>query len=76
MAVAIQGAVLVREYQQAYTDKIVYRRRCDNCGYLAPTPPISVSCLPYQAEMYGCYHAESFICQFCGNHQVVKIQGG
>ena len=42
MAVAIQGAMLIREYQQAYTDNIVYRRRCDNCGYLAPTPSASL----------------------------------
>jgi hypothetical protein len=76
MAIAIEGAQIVREYKGAYTNNIVYRRRCDNCGYLPPQPPISVSCLPYQTQMYGCYHAESFICSFCGNHQRVRIQGG
>ena len=48
----------------------------DDLGLMRQLGAISVSCLPYQAEMYGCYHAESFVCQFCGNHQVVKIQGG
>ena len=76
VAVAIEGALIVREYQGAYTNNIVYRRRCENCGYLAPSAPISVSCLPYETLMYGCYHAESFVCSFCGKRQAVKIQGG
>ena len=54
MAVAIQGAVLVREYQQAYTDNIVYRRRCDNCGYLAPTSAICVLSLAPIDLFFGC----------------------
>jgi hypothetical protein len=76
VAVAIEGAVIIKEYQGAYTNKIIYRRRCDNCGYIAPSAPISVSCLPYDNQMYGYYHRERFVCSFCGNHQTVKIQGG
>ena len=38
-------------------------------------PPISVRCLPGQAVMHGCYHREGFVCPFCGNRQVVKIEG-
>lgn len=75
-AIAIEGAVIVKEYEGAYTTKIVYKRRCDNCGYVAPTPPIVVSALPYGTEMYGIYHTENFVCLFCGNRQAVKIQGG
>ncbi len=76
MAVAISGAVIVSEYEGPYTNQIIYRQRCDNCGYLAPKPHISVSCLPYGTVMYGCYHKDSFVGSFCGNHQVVRIQGG
>ena len=75
MATAINGAVIVREWEGAYTNTVVYRQRCDNCGRLAPNLPITVRCLPYQTVMHGGYHAESFVCSFCGNHQVVKIEG-
>ena len=51
MAIAIEGAVIVKEQEGAYTSKIVYRRRCENCGYLPPQPAISVSCLPYETQM-------------------------
>ena len=76
MAVAISGAVIVREWQGAYTNTVIYRQRCDNCGRRAPKPPISVRCLPYQTVMHGCYHEESFVCSFCGKHQAVRIEGG
>ncbi len=76
MAVAVSGAVIVSEYEGPYANQIIYRQRCDNCGYLAPKPPISVSCLPYGTVMYGCYHKESFVCSFCDNYQAVRIQGG
>ncbi len=76
MAVAIKGAAIIGEHQGAYTNQIVYRRRCEACGYLAPTPPIVVSCLPHGTAMHGCYHANSFVCPFCGNLQVVELEGG
>ncbi len=75
MAAGTEGALIVREYEGLYTNVIIYRRRCDNCGYVT-SGPISVSCLPYGTVMYGCYHRESFVCPFCGNHQAVRIQGG
>jgi hypothetical protein len=76
MAVAIKGAVITREYEGPYINQIVYRRRCDNCGYVPPQSPISVWCLPYDTRMYGRYHTQRFVCSFCGNHQAVEIQGG
>ncbi len=76
MAVAISGAVIAKEWQGAYTNTLVYRQRCDVCGRLAPNLPISVSCLPYQGVVHGCYHKESFVCTFCGNRQAVLIEGG
>ncbi len=76
MATAISGAVIVGEWEGAYTNTVMYRQRCDNCGRRAPKLPISVRCLPYQTVMHGCYHEESFVCSFCGNRQAVRIQGG
>jgi predicted RNA-binding Zn-ribbon protein involved in translation (DUF1610 family) len=76
VAVAIEGAMILREYKGPYTNQIIYKQRCDNCGYFAPKPPVSVSCLPYGTVMYGGDHRESFICPFCGNRQAVRIQGG
>ncbi len=76
MAVALGGATIVEEWEGAYTNTVLYRQRCDNCGRLARKPPISVSCLPYQTVMHGCYHEESFVCGFCGNDQAVRIEGG
>ena len=76
MAVAISGAVIVNEWQGAYTNTVVYKQRCDVCGRLAPNHPISVSCLPYQGVVHGCYHKESFVCTFCSNRQAVLIEGG
>ena len=75
MAVAIEGAVILKEYEGPYTNQILYRQRCDTCGYISPGPPITVSCLPYGTLMHGYYHAESFVCSFCGNRQEVQIQG-
>ncbi len=76
MATAISGAVIVGEWEGAYTNTVIYRQRCDACGRRAPKLPISVRCLPYQRVMHGCYHEESFVCSFCGNRQAVRIQGG
>ena len=75
MATVISGATILREWEGPYTNTLVYKQRCDACGRLAPNPPISVRCLPYQMAMHGCYHEESFVCAFCGNRQAVKIEG-
>ena len=77
MATAIEGAVIVREYPGAYMNKVLYRRQCDECGYVARGAPIPVLCPPYgSTRMHGCYHRERFVCPVCGNLQAVKIQGG
>jgi len=75
MAIAVRGATIMREWEGAYTNTVLYRQRCDTCGRVAPKPPIRVRCLPYQEVMHGCYHEESFVCGFCGNRQVVQIEG-
>ena len=74
MALALKGAVIVREYEGPNTHQITYRQRCDVCGYVAPKPPITVTCLPESILMYRCGHIESFVCPFCRSHQVVDIQ--
>ena len=75
MAVAIEGAVIVRDYEGAITNQIVYKQRCDASGYIAPKSPIVVSCMPGGTKMYGCYHTEIFVCcPFCGNRQKVRLQ--
>ncbi len=76
MAIAIEGAVIVKEYLGDYTNKVVYRRQCDECGYVDRGAPIPVSCEPYGTRMHGCYHREGFVCPLCGNQQAVKLQGG
>ena len=75
MVVAISGAILISEYEGAYMSQAIYRRRCDACGYVPPSPPISVLISLGSNAAYGTYHTESFICPFCGNRQVVELQG-
>lgn len=72
---AIRGAQIVRVYEGPFVNVITYRRRCDNCGYVPPGPPISVSILPYGTAAHGTYHTASFVCPFCENRQVVELQG-
>ena len=76
MAVAISGAMIVREREGAYTNLVAYKRQCDACGYVPPGPPITVSILPYGTVAHGAYHAEGFVCPFCGNRQAVELKGG
>jgi len=73
VAKVISGAQILKEWEGAYTSDILYRRRCDNCGYIPPHPSISVRMVPHENVAYGCYHAESLICPFCGNHQIVEL---
>jgi two-component system, response regulator len=72
---AVEGAVIIREYEDAYTTLITYKQRCDGCGYLPARLPISVSMLPNGAVAYGTHHAESFDCPVCEKRQVVKLRG-
>ena len=74
-AEAIEGATIVKEYQGAVTNVLVYKQRCEACGYIPPGPPIRALCLPGGTVMYGFYHAERFVCPFCGIRQEVRIQG-
>ena len=75
VAVAARGAEILRVYEGPYTNQVTYRQRCDTCGYLPPNPPITVSILPYGTVAHGTYHAQSFVCIFCGHRQTVEIQG-
>lgn len=72
---AIRGAEIVRVYEGPFVNVITYRRRCDNCEYVPPGPPISVSILPYGTVAHGTYHTTSFVCPFCESRQVVELQG-
>lgn len=38
VAIATEGAVIVREYEETHTNHITYRRSCDSRGYIAPNP--------------------------------------
>jgi hypothetical protein len=76
MTIAISGAVIIREGRGgAYTNEVLYRRRCDNCRSFALYPPISSirMLLDGPSGVYGTYHLERFDCLFCGNRQIVKL---
>ena len=75
MARAISGATVVREWEGPYTNTLLYRRRCEVCGLIPTTPPITVRCLPGQRVMHGSHHEEGFVCSFCGHRQVVELEG-
>ncbi len=77
MTTAASGALIIEETKGgAHTNKVLYKRRCDNCGGFDVYPFIfSVQLLVDGPEgVYGTYHLESFECLFCGNHQVVKLE--
>jgi hypothetical protein len=77
MATAISGAEIIRESMGACSmNHVLYSRHCDICRRLTPYPPISVRMVTgQQSGVYGTYHLERFVCPFCGNHQVVKLEG-
>lgn len=75
MITAVEGAVIIRKYEDAYTTLITYKQRCDGCGYLPARLPNSVTILPNGAVAHGAHHAESFDCPLCENRQPVKLQG-
>jgi hypothetical protein len=50
LAVIVEGASIVREFQGIYTNVLTYRRHCDTCGYLAPTVSTIVSLLSQDAS--------------------------
>lgn len=69
LAVAVQGAVIVREHQGFIANVLVYKQRCDACGYLAPTNSFAVVMLPANT-----YDTQGFACPCCTNYQPVRIQ--
>lgn len=74
MAKAISGAEVVREYEGAYANQIIYRQQCDSCVYVLPRT-IHVWISPNGTSPYGTYRRKSFTCPFCEYRQVVKLQG-
>ena len=71
MAVAMEGATVVREYQGFYANVLVYKQRCDACGYCSPTNSFAVAQLPYAT-----YDCQGFACPSCVNHQEVRVRLG
>ncbi len=47
MAVAVEGATVVREHQGFYYNVLVYKQRCDDCEYRAPTNSFAVAPSPW-----------------------------
>ena len=75
MAAIVEGASIVREYHGVYTNVLTYKRRCDSCGYLAPTNSTIVALLAQDASYDDAsYEAEGFLCPDCATYQAVRIQ--
>ena len=70
-----EGARIVREYLGHKANVLVYKRRCDSCGYLAPRTSFAVAMLSYDEEASS-YETEGFSCPRCANHQAVRIRLG
>ncbi len=63
--VALQGAVIV---QQDGTEKYVYCRKCEACGYIESN---------MRCNTYGSSHGtllSGFYCPECGNNQKIEIE--
>ncbi len=71
MAVAVEGATVVREHQGVYYNVLVYKKLCDACGYSAPKNSFAVAALPCDT-----YDIKVFACPSCDNRQAVRIQLG
>ena len=71
----VEGASIVGTYYGAYANVLTYKRRCNTCGYLAPTNSIIVSMLPRDVSYEGVsYEAEGFSCPDCATYQAVSIR--
>jgi hypothetical protein len=69
LVAAVQGATIVREHEGVYANVLVYKQRCDACGYHTPVNSFAVKMLPY-----GAFDTQSFTCRpACANYQAVKI---
>jgi hypothetical protein len=71
LAVAVEGATVVREHQGVCYNVLVYIKRCGACGYSAPKNSFAVAALPYDT-----YDIRGFACPSCDNQQVVRIRLG
>ena len=71
MAVVIEGATIVREHQGIYYNVLVYKQRCDTCGYGAPTNSFAVA--PLSCDTYD---IRGFAYPSCDNHQAVRVRLG
>jgi len=75
----VKGAIPVKEYHATYAHVLTYKRRCDTCGYLAPTNSTVVALLSqeenasYEDEDIF-YEAEGFLCPECTTYQAVSIR--
>ena len=64
MAVAVEGAIVVREHEGFYYNVLVYKQQCDACGYCAPKNSFAVAALPDNT-----YDIAGFPCPSCAHHQ-------
>jgi len=71
LAVAVQGAIVVREHQGFYYNVLVYKKRCGACGYSAPKNSYAVAALSCDT-----YDIKVFACPSCDNRQAVRIRLG
>ena len=71
MAVAVEGAIGVREHQGFYYNVLVYKKRCGACGYSAHKNSYAVAALPCDT-----YDIKVFACPSCDYRQAVRIQLG
>jgi hypothetical protein len=71
LAVAVEGAIVVREHQGFYCNVLVYKKRCGACGYSAPKNSYAVAALSCDT-----YDIKDFACPSCDNRQAVRIQLG
>jgi predicted RNA-binding Zn-ribbon protein involved in translation (DUF1610 family) len=71
LAVDVQGATIVREHRGVYYNVLVYKQRCDACGYCDPSNSFAVAALPEDT-----YSIRAFACPSCSNHQVVRVRLG
>jgi hypothetical protein len=71
LAVAVEGATVIREHQGFYYNVVVYKKRCGACGYSAPKNSFAVAALPCDT-----YDIKVFACPSCDDRQAVGIQLG
>jgi hypothetical protein len=55
LAVAVEGATVVREHQGFYYNVLVYQQRCGACGYSASKNSFAVAALPYDIRVFACF---------------------